>query len=183
LPITPLDQVTDGARVKIAGRVDAGERPLAAPISGRACAAWSVEVREWPSWQSVAVDQQLQEFVIRDGSRRSALVRATRATALFAPDASSWPAQPTEPILALLRRGGLRSDGYFGSPLSYRPYRYYEGALESGEMVAVVGVARLDVDPSGAMGSYREPPMRVVLTAAPHAPLWIFEGPARWRLD
>jgi hypothetical protein len=183
LPITPLDQVADGTRVKITGRIDAGERPLTAPISGRSCTAWSVEVRDWPSWAKIAVDQQMQEFVIRDGSNRPALVRASRARVLFHIDASSWPAQPTEPILALLRRLGLKSGGYFGSPLTYRPYRYYEGALESGETITVVGLARLDVDPSGATGSYREPAMRVVFTGARKTPLWILDGPARWRLE
>jgi hypothetical protein len=44
-------------------------------------------------------------------------------------------------------------------------------------------VARLEIDPSGAAASYREPPLRAVLAAAPHAPLWIVDGPARWRLE
>jgi hypothetical protein len=178
LPVTPLDRVADGGWVKISGRLDACEHPLAGPISGRACAAWSVRVRDWPRRVTVAVEQQAREFVIRDGSNRAALVHATGATVVLEMDTSSWPAEASEPILALLRRHGLSGDGYFGSPLSYRPYRYFEGALEIGEMITVVGVARLDVDPAGASGSYREPPMRVALTAAPKAPLWILGGAA-----
>jgi hypothetical protein len=178
LPVTPLDRVADGVRVKIAGRLDAGEEPLAAPISGRPCAAWSVTVQEWPRRKRTVVEQQMQELVVRDGSSRTALVLATRAWVVLPRDASAWPAQPTAPILAMLRRHGLREDGYFG-PVAYRPYRYWEGALAPDETVTVVGVGRLDVDPDGATGSYREPPMRVVFSAAPDAPLWILAGRPR----
>ncbi len=180
LPLTPLDRVTDGARVKVAGRLDAGAQPLAAPISGRACAAWSVEVQEFPGCETIAVEQKLQEFVLRDGSGRPALVRAARASVVFEEDAAWTPARPTDTMVALLRRHRLRESGYFGWPT---PYRYCEGVLEPGETITVVGVARLEIDPSGTAGSYREPPMRVVLSATPERPLWILDGPARWRLE
>jgi hypothetical protein len=152
-----------------------------APISRRACAAWSVEVQEGPGFETIVVEQQTQEFVLRDGSNRPAVVRSARASVVFEQDASCWPAKPTEHMLALLRRHGLREGGHFGSPTP--PYRYCEGALEPGETITVVGIGRLEIDPSGAAGSYREPPMRVVFSAAPYAPLWILDGPARWRLE
>jgi hypothetical protein len=180
LPVTPLDRVADGTRVKVAGRLDAGEQPLVAPISGRACAAWSVEVQEWPGWETMAVERQTQEFVLRDGSSRPALVRATRARVVFESDVWSWPAQPTERMLALLHRHRLRESGHYGSAT---PYRYGEGALEPGETITVVGTGRLEIDPSGAAASYREPPLRLVFSAAPQAPLWILDGPPRWRLE
>jgi hypothetical protein len=180
LPLTPLDRVADGARVKVAGRVDAGQRPLRSPLSGRTCAAWSVEVQEWPEWDTPVLEQEAQEFVLRDGSSRPALVRARRASVVFEHDRWMQPLQPSDAMLALLRRHRLREGGYFGSPA---PYRYCEGALEPGETVTVVGVARVEIDPFGAAASYREPPMRIVFDAGPHAPLWILDGPARWRLE
>jgi hypothetical protein len=180
LAVTPLDRVGDGTRVKIRGRLDAGAQPLVAPISGRTCAAWIVEVQEWPAWETIAVEQATQSFVLRDDSSRPALVRAARASVLVDKDASFWPAQPTGAMRALLRRHDVREEGYFGSPT---PYRYCEGVLEPGETITVVGRARLEFDPSGVGGSYREPPVHAVFDAAPHAPLWILDGPARWRLE
>jgi hypothetical protein len=170
MAVTPLATVADGARVKVSGTVDAGARPLVAPISGRPCAAWSVAVQEWPEWETLAVEQATQEFVLRDASNRPALVRAARAKLLFDGDALVWPPHQNETMLALLRRNGLREGGISGSP----PYRFCEGALEPGETITVVGVARLELDPSGEAGSYREPPMRVVFDA--ETPLWILDG-------
>ena len=181
LRVTPIEHVSDGVRVKVTGRLDAGDEPLEAPITGRACAAWSVELQEGPGWATVLVEQKAQEFVIRDRSGRPALIRAERASVVFDRDAETWPRQPTERMQAFLRRHRLRESGHF--PSAAPPYRYCEGALEPGEEITVVGVARLEIDPSGTAGSYREPPMRAVFEASRQSPLWILDGPARWRLE
>lgn len=83
-------------------------------------------------------------------------------------------------MLAFLQRHRLRRFGQYGTSTGYR---YCEGVLEPGEEITVVGTARLEIDPSGTAGSYREPPLRAVFEPRPRAPLWILDGPARWRLE
>ena len=82
----------------------------------------------------------------------------------------------------MLRRNSIYDTGYLASG-SAQPFRYYEGTLEPGEEITVVGVARLEIDESGAAASYREPPMRAVFEASRRAPLYLLDGPARWRLE
>ena len=175
---TAIDRVGDGARVKVVGRVDVGREPLEAPISGRPCAAWSVEVQDGNSFTSVALEVRAQDFVVRDGSPRPALVRARDASMVFEIDVSFWQRALTPRMRAFLARHKLPDTGMFGAPF----YRYVEGVIEAGEEITVVGNARLELDESGSTASYREPPMRVVLDAAERAPLYVLDGPARWRL-
>jgi hypothetical protein len=182
LPVTPIDRVSEGARVKVMGRVDPGDEPLEAPITGRACAAWSVELQKGPGgWETMLVEQKAQEFVLRDRSGRPALVRAEHASVVFDVDTWSYPQQPNQRMRAFLQRHRMPESSEFSvSPL---PYRYVEGVLEPGEEITVVGTARLEVDESGMAASYREPPMRAVFEASRQSPLWILDGPARWRLE
>jgi molybdopterin-binding protein len=179
LSITAIDRVSDGARVKISGRLDPGRQPLEAPITGRPCAAWSVEVQEGTSFTSILVEVQAQDFALRDGSARAALVRTGQASIVFDSDASVWQRQVTGRMRAFLERHRVPDRGYYGGGA---PLRYIEGVLEAGEEVSVVGTARVELDATSDAASYREPPMRVVLDATPRAPLWILDGPARWRL-
>lgn len=178
LPVTPIDRAGDGVRVKIVGRLEAGKRPLEAPISGRACVAWTVEVQEGSNLRTIVLEGQTQDFVLHDGSGRTAIVRTAGARVAFGTDAWMAPAQPSERMRAFLRRHRRPESGDPGSP---SPYRYRESVLEPGEAITVVGMAQLEIDPSESAGSYREPPLRVVIGAAPSAPLWILDGPANWR--
>jgi hypothetical protein len=177
---TPLDWVTEGKRVKVTGCLEVSEQLLRAPITGRLCAAWSVAVQEHPSWDTSAIAQETQDFALRDGSTRPATVRAAGAILVLKADTTSRPNQPTDGMLALLRRHSLREDGYSADG-RLTPYRYCEGMLQTGDPITVVGMARLEIDPSGVTGSYREPPRRLVFSAAPQEPLWILDLPKRWR--
>jgi hypothetical protein len=174
LPTTPLDRVGGGVRVKVVGRLEAGKQPLEAPISGRATAAWAVELQAGSNLGTIVVERQAQDFVLRDGSRRTAIVRAAGASVAFATHAWMSPAQPSERMLAFLRRHRQPESGDPGAP---SPYRYRESVLEPGEAITVVGLAHLEIEPSESAGSYREPPLRVVIGAAPNAPLWILDSP------
>lgn len=176
LSVTPIDRINDGTRVKIVGRVDAAAPPLEAPITGRACVAWSVEVQEAPGWESVLQAQEAQALLVRDGSGRPAMVHATRARVLIDTDETSWPLVPTARMRAFLQRHGVRERGNYGS---VRPYRYCEAAIEPGATITVVGVARLEVDTTGIAGSYREPPLRARFAAEARTPLWILNGSNR----
>jgi hypothetical protein len=175
---TAIDRVAEGARVKVVGRVDAGTQPLEAPITGRRCAAWSVEVQEGNGFTTVAIEVRAQDFVLRDRSPRSALVRVQAASVIFETDTAIWQRTVTPRMRAFLSRYRLPEGGFYGSPY----YRYVEGVIEAGEEITVVGNARLEIDETGSTATYREPPMRVVLDAARRAPLYVLDGPARWRL-
>lgn len=183
LAVTALDRVADGARVKVAGRVDVGHNPLEAPITGRPCAAWSVELQDGSSFTSLLVEVRAQDFVLRDGSGRTALVRADKAGIVFESDMAVWQRTVTERMRVFLARHHVPIGGVFGGVYGGGPLRYIEGVIEAGEEITAVGTARLELDASGDNVSYREPPMRVVLDAAPRAPLWILDGAARWRVE
>lgn len=170
--MTPIGRISDGTRVKIVGRVDAAAALLEAPISGRACVAWSVEVQEAPGWETVLQAHEAQALLLRDGSGRPAIVHAALARVLIETDETSWPLVPTARMRAFLQRHGVRERGNYGS---VRPYRYCEAAIEPGVMITVVGVARLEIDATGVAGSYREAPLRARFAAAARTPLWILD--------
>ncbi len=187
MPLTAMRNVVDGRRVKVAGIVVALDAPLLSPISARPCVAWSVRLQQSDGeggWSHVLNQSEAHEFVIVDDERRSARIDVGRAELVYEVDAevtTEWPAQPSPRMRDFLQRNRLRTEMTFGD---VRPYRAHEAVIEHGERVIVVGVARREPDasPSGMAGApYRDPPMRLLFAATPSAPLWIFDGPARWR--
>ncbi len=181
LPVTPMRDVVDGRPVKVMGTVDLPRPPLVAPISGRGCAGWAVDLQEQADgWSTVVTQWHAADFVIVDETGHAARIVVARADVVYELDAAataSWSEPPGERLRAFLAKHGRAVEG----PLS-SPYRCCEGIIEHGERVTIVGTARRELDPSPRAldGSYREAPTRLVFDAA-DGPLWIFDGPARWR--
>lgn len=150
LPVTAMRDAVEGRPVKVMGTVELPRPPLWAPISGRGCAGWAVDLQEeGDGWNTVLTEWRAEDFVIVDEVGHAFLAKHGRGP---------------------------------GGPFAAGAYRCSEGIIEPGERVTVVGVARRELDPAprAADGSYREAPMRLVFDAAA-GPLWIFDGPARWR--
>jgi hypothetical protein len=167
VPIHTFPEDTAG---RIVGEIEAFEgKSVKAPLSGRSCVAYAVRVEEYQSegrrgsWEAIVQDFDAVNFTVSDGTGR-ALVRA----------AGSWPSpimdrvggtgifSAAAPALdALLQAHGQSSRGL----LFNKRLRAYEGVLEVGMRVAVLGIGRRSKDPSdGASGGgYRVGPGGLVM--------------------
>jgi hypothetical protein len=159
LPTTEIRSVPDGERVKIVGAVMAAGPTLRAPLSQRECAFFTLRI-DYLSGSERAVQHRGVDFLVRDASG-PALVRMQGATPIFE---RSWRRELDRAQVAAIdeRLQHHESLRFYGS----------EGALVIGARVAVVGVARWEIDREGAGAGYREPPRRLVLAAAHGRPLY-----------
>jgi hypothetical protein len=138
VPETGVAELRDGVRARVHGVVEAAGSPVAAPYSGRSCMAWTVRLVARDSLHERMERFGAADFVLRgiDGERIA--VRASQA----------------ELVVAL------------GSPISVERVGgsavRRESILSPGDRITVVGTPRREPDPGG-VGSYREPPTRLVL--------------------
>jgi hypothetical protein len=183
---TAIGEARDGKAVKIVGELVYAGRSIEAPLSGRACAYYSVVVQEYRShgtrgghWHEIIREEKGIDFYLRDASGM-ALIRV-------ASDGRDFPAlvqdrkARTSPIISndpnlerFLNARGRSVEGTFFR----KNLRAYEGVLEAGERVAVGGLARWMPDPDAAGGSYRETPKRLVLQASESLPLFLSDDPS-----
>lgn len=166
---TPLPQLEDGVPTKIVGRIVYGPDRLRAPLTGRTCTVWEIEIEEIvadresiaPVWQPFIVEQDARDFFVDYGGTRACVnTGAVRVTAVK--DARFWSGllRDAPPDLeAYLSRHGERSKGRLGIN---RTIRYREGVLEAGERVSVLGVPRRQIAP-GPGGGYRDQEERIVI--------------------
>ncbi len=169
---------------RLQGTLRYATEPLTAPLSGRSCALYVVQVEEYRSngksgsWHEIIREEEGREFFLDDDSG-SAFVRPDGADTVLVKDAhfrSGTLNDATPGLEAFLNRNGTKSTGW----LFNRSLRYKEGVLEAGELVAVCGrgVREADPDPRSAQGGYRESATRVVLSQSLHAPLYISDDPS-----
>ncbi len=154
MPRTQIGQISDGAVVKLVGRVSFFNQPLIAPLSGRACAYYKVVVEEYRNsgksghWKTIIEETQGQDFLLVDESGQC-IVRMVNAMSAVNKDANfrSGTFNDASPVLeSFLARHGRSSTSFIGLNKSIR---YKEGIFEANETVAVVGLARWEVDPAG----------------------------------
>ena len=182
---TLIRDVRDGRAVKIVGELVYAGRSIAAPLSERACAYYSVVVQEYRShgtrgghWHEIIREERGIDFYLRDDSGM-ALVRPASNGQDFPALVQDRKAR-TSPIISndpnlerfLAARGRSVEGAFFRKNL-----RAYEGVLEAGERVAVGGLARWMPDPDAAGGSYREVPKRLVLQGSESLPLFLSDDP------
>jgi hypothetical protein len=182
---TAIAQASDGKAVKIVGALVYAGRSIPSPLSGRACAYYSIVVREFRSrggkggeWKEIIREEKGIDFMVRDDSG-VALVRI----------ASEGGALP-----ALIQDHKARTSHLFHSDADLERYladrgvstegrvfrknlQASEGILEEGERVAVGGLARWLPDPDVAGGGYRETGKRLVLQSSEALPLFLSDDP------
>lgn len=167
---TPIGSVAEGP-VKIAGKLRLAERSLRAPLSGRTCALYDVEVVERRKVDRVIIQDRLAcDFLVDDGTG-TALVRVgdgrgSRLELAIVQDARYTSAilnDATPELERYLSTFGEKSTG----PFANRFLKYREGVFEAGERIVVCGVARREPHPEGKAeaGNYRDAPTRVVIEA------------------
>ena len=165
-----------GTIVRIVGTLRPGAQTLRAPVSGRVCAHFDLQV--WESagedgWKLVLREVSTTDFSVEDASGR-AMVETSRFGAAVVLDAH-WTSgtfnDATPALRQLLSRHGQKTTAFLGLN---RSLRYREGALEPGERIAVVGRARWEDDPdAGAArperGGYRSTGRKQRLVLEAHA--------------
>lgn len=149
----------EGQRARIVGEVAAIGEPLIAPVTGRRCVLYLVEVDTDPSNPSaerrLVTEQRAVPFVLDDGSGRSVI--DTTNGQLSLDDGRRGKAGETHAgMTALLARHHC----------SYVGARYHERIVEVGAEVAVLGDAVRDPDPDALpAGTYRtDLPARLRMT-------------------
>jgi len=132
-----------GGYKRIRGELRYVGRPLQAPLSGRACAAWQVVVEEYRGtakhgrWVEVIRETKAVPFTLSDVTG-TAFVDPQGGTVVITVDRESKTGLLDDPAAAeqrFMQRHGRDSDGL----LLDKPLRYTEGILEEGEDVAVLG--------------------------------------------
>jgi hypothetical protein len=148
VPEVDVGELKEGTRVRVGGVVEpVGGDLLAAPYSGRGCLAWTVRIVARDNLQERLERFGAADFVLRGNDGARIVVRASEAELLVA---MGDPISVERVGAAAVRR---------------------ESILTAGERIIVVGTPRREPDPAG-IGSYREPPTRLVLAAG----AWVLHG-------
>ncbi len=158
LPQRPIAELSDGEMARVVGKVVLAEKKLAAPLTGRPCAAYESWVEEPTKyyrspgfWAQRAFEHKSVDFYIEDESGRVevrsegaefALVRSYRST--------STGVSPSEG----LEQAYLRAHDIIEKELVlYKHLRFNEAALVEGEQACVMGrVTQSATDSDGAAG-------------------------------
>jgi hypothetical protein len=140
----PIASFKHNEKARVVGRVECIDEPLIAPLSGRKCAYYCVQVEvkkssgKSSSWHDLIEEEVAGKFVVRDGES-CAIVDTSQIKTYLVPDAhfSSGFMNDAAPVLErYLLKHGFRSTGILGLN---KTLRYKEGILEIGETVAVYG--------------------------------------------
>ena len=178
----PIASYPHGGIKRVVGVLSLDGEPLAAPLSGRRCAAWEVVVEEQrssgksTSWYTIVREVQAVPFMLDDDTGR-AHVDPSGAQIVVTADRRSRSGtfdDPTPEERAFLDRHGEEAEGWVFN----RTLRYREGVLEPDERVAVLGqgaVSYDDVPEAQHQGGYRQPAAskRLDIRAAGGHPLYI----------
>ena len=175
VPRRAIAEVIEGEQARVVGDVVIAE-PLSAPLSGRACACWTVTVEQHVSrgkssyWKLLVKESEAADFFLTDGTGK-AIVRTSHTQALLEGDGrggSGILSEPSEALTEFLAQRGHDTKGWFFN----KRIRYREGVAEPGETVAVVGTGRWERDPdeeASAGEGYREARMPKRLVMGPPA--------------
>lgn len=174
-PLTSIADVRAGRAVKLAGTVEYHAEPLAAPLSDRPCAFYSVVVKENAGRNSpereLFREQRGVDFCLRDESGVALVRPKSQALSDLSSDftrAISSFLSHDERLVAFLQQRGIASEGI----VLQRNLTAYEAIVVPGKQLAVAGIAQreeLAVD-------YREaatPTPPLLLAAVGDVPLLI----------
>lgn len=190
-----LNRFRDGQIAKVVGEVSAVVAPLQAPLSGRECVFFRVEIQvqdpQSTGWIPLFEHLGGYVFAIADGTD-SAIVEMPRARTSLMTDVDTLarPRLAKQAVVAHI----LQTHGYpfFGwmpdEQLTYhdgfasRRLRCIEGTITPGEQLAVCGYGLREVgrDPD-KVDNYRQMPTRLVFRAQRRCPLLVSDRPQTMR--
>jgi hypothetical protein len=183
---TPVARAREGKLTRLVGRVRCDGPLLAAPLTGRPCALYQVTVKEDDGGAAYTIIHQecrhINAFQLDDGTG-CALVRLRggepppEVEPFFeAPMAfsSAWHEPAAGRLRRFIEERGLtaRSSSSFLQPSRLL---FEEGIVGEGDTVAVVGLARFELDRAGVAGPqpYRDAAHLATLQAPPGTALLI----------
>ena len=145
LPATRVEALAEGAQVKVVGTVEERDT-IPAPLTGRLCVGWTV--RAVNASGGGVLDRIARsgacDFWLRDDDGGRVLVRGVRAALVVTSTNAISAAREANLVMR-------------------------ESLLVPGDRVAVIGMVRRELNPSG-IALYREPPTQLVLDGIP---LWL----------
>jgi hypothetical protein len=140
-PLATIADAGEGDQVRLRGRVRLDGPPLAAPLTGRACAAWHVLVQERHSsgrssrWETVINEHEAADFYLEDDR---AYVRGTDAKLFATPDGKANAGllrAPPPRLVELMKERGLETEGL----LFNKSIQAHEGIFSFDEEIVVAG--------------------------------------------
>jgi len=153
-PRPHIGEIRQVEMVKVVGQARFAVEPLRAPMSGRPCVCWHVQIQEarqgaqGGSWADVLDEVEGQDFLLDDGTG-IALVRGVMPEATLASSGpwidnsvGDFPAEVQEFL-------GGRGEPVRGA-MGKRVMRYEERILVEGAEMAVLGMALQEGVPEGA---------------------------------
>lgn len=162
----PIGGFPDGAISKVVGVVRYRGEPLRAPLSGRPCACYVVQVFEDDGLGGTLLlrEVRMNDFIVEDQTGAAVVLAGAVDDAIML-DArfASHPFQPTSAAMETLLRRHKQSS--LGAADTQRSLRYEEGVLEEGERVGVYGQGALRADAAAVCGAYRNDPRRLTISA------------------
>lgn len=183
-----IAEAPDGELARIVGRLRFADlEPLSAPMTNRRCAYYEIEVEEQSgagnnrSWSTVLKHHEhLDRFIIEDETGQ-ALIEPGAPKVVLTMDkhlSSGMHKDPPLELRSFLMVHGVSTEGM----LFNKTMQYTEGALEEGELVAVLGICRREPDPTAGVtdATYREAPLRlrVVAPRVPDVPMVLSDDPS-----
>jgi len=177
----PLAKVREGDVVRVTGRArPADEEPFGAPLTGRACLAYEVEVEEYVKtgrsgkWKTIIYETDHVAAFWLVESRDRALVQCRHPMMVLDRDGKFRSGVLNEPDQVLVDYLANHGQAHQGMVFN-RNLRYREGIIEPGEEVTVLATARSepDPDPTSSVDGYRGRAMRMVLRSPSHGDLII----------
>jgi len=182
MPLVPIADVSEGDLVRISGAVKVDRKTvLEAPLTGRRCAGYVVEVfhathRRDEGTVELVREQQLTNFVLEDATG-SAHIDTFGAELVLVRDRAESISGTLEPGVRaqhLLDDHGIESKGF----LLQKNLMFREGILAPNEKITVVGKARREGDLSSSERSgYRDSATQLVLTGGGAGVLMISDDP------
>jgi hypothetical protein len=175
---TPVARLHAGGTFKIVGRIRPLRAPLVAPASQRDCVGFRLQVDELVMgvvWKPVVRLTEVAAFAIEDDTARVEVDPRGSPAVVLMEDAAGPAAHGflaadcgfdrVAALKSFLRRRGL--------PCPQQSLRFSEGVLHEGQLVAVAGVVRTELDPHGQAPGPRRLPEKLVLAGSPDSPLLV----------
>lgn len=156
-------------RTKVKGKAGPGKRILKAPLTGRSCVFYSLEVGEWFNGTKTPLLEEKSDASFRiDDSTGSALIDPTGAeTYLRQSLVQGHSSDYLSEHRTLLERHGYGMVDEWGE---LRSLAFRETIVAPGDTIIALGNVRYEADPKGAAG-YREQPQQPVLSSEADHPL------------
>lgn len=163
-----LGELGERGRAKVTGHVRPGTKLLKAPLTGRECVFYALDVAEWLNGTKTPLIEEASTalFHVDDTTGNIAMdpsrVDLVLPSSLVRGHSSDYLAAHR----ALLKRHGYGMLDEFGE---LRSLTFHERIIAPGDKITALGSIRYESDPQGSAG-YREQPRKHVLGAdAKHA--------------